>query len=462
MIGRVVGSYRIVATIGRGSMGTVYRAEHTIVGHSAAIKMLTPQVSQDRDAVARFFREAKVLASVCHSGLPLIFDFGSAPGGDGPDYLIMEFLRGESLRARLIREGRFAQAQACAFTLQLAQVMAAVHEAGVVHRDLKPENIFLSPDDQIACGWRVRVLDFGVAKLRQEHGALQTAIGLALGTPTYMSPEQCGGASHVIDSRADVYALGCILFEMLLGRPPFQATTADELFRAHITRPAPDLREMDGSIPEWLNDLILRMLAKRPHERPARMEHVARSLQSNGEGGLGADPGRTVGIGVLAPAVAVPPAPVIAQTGAWRRVGVAVGTLSAVAATALVGGVFGYRAGRMHTGVTAAPATRGTSAASASGAASPSPSLSHGPELEPLEIHMQLQPGMQVAHTDPAAPAGAPSAETALPARPIRPTSRPVRPTTGAPARKSALAPTRASSSPADIPATRPLNPFER
>src|SRR5262249_37144742 len=151
-------------------------------------------------------------------------------------------------------------------------VLAAAHAAGITHRDLKPDNLFLVPDAEVTCGERVKVLDFGIAKLTGEAniGAVQTRMGVAMGTPNYMSPEQCRNASAA-DARSDIYSLGCVLFKRVCGRPPFAGMAVGEIGAAHIRLPPPDPQDLAPDLPRALAELILRMLAKSPDARPQTM-----------------------------------------------------------------------------------------------------------------------------------------------------------------------------------------------
>jgi len=205
-----VGSYQITGTIGQGGMGQVYLARHTLLGRPAAVKMLLPVFSQDPEQVARFFNEARAATAVRHAGIVEIYDFGFHT--DGCAYIAMEFLEGESLASRLAR-GRAPVTSALAVARQIANVLASAHAKGIVHRDLKPDNVFLVPDSELPSGERVKVLDFGIAKLTADVGqAHMTRTGSIMGTPSYMAPEQCRGVP--VDQRADLYSLGCILFEI--------------------------------------------------------------------------------------------------------------------------------------------------------------------------------------------------------------------------------------------------------
>jgi predicted Ser/Thr protein kinase len=278
MAGEVFGSYRVVDEIGRGGMGAVYLAEHALLGRQAAIKVLLREMSHRQDLVARFFNEARAATAVKHPGIVEIYDFGYA--ADGSAYIVMEFLQGESLASRLQRRGPFAEARAAALCRQVAGGLGAAHAKGIVHRDLKPDNIFVVPDADVAEGERPKILDFGIAKLASEQSAGQsmTRTGMVMGTPAYMAPEQCKGAGQV-DARSDLYALGCILFEMVCGRPPFVAEGAGEVMALHIFSQPPPPR-MFAPVSAALEQIILRALAKDPEQRFRSAEDMAAALQA--------------------------------------------------------------------------------------------------------------------------------------------------------------------------------------
>jgi serine/threonine protein kinase len=268
VIGQEVGKYRIVDEIAEGGMGMVYRAEHLTLGSPAAIKILLPKFTVDPLVVQRFFTEAKATSAIRHVGIVDVYDFGMLPGGSA--YIAMELLRGEPLSEFIERQRQIGPHAAIAITLQLLAALDAAHVIGIVHRDLKPDNIFLVPDAGSPGGVRVKVLDFGVAKLVSEvlGPRSKTAAGTVLGTPTYMAPEQCKGGVD-IDHRADLYAVGCILYEMLTGAPPFVSHTgAGELLAMHIYQPAPRLAEAAPHLPPEADQIVAKMLAKHVGDRP--------------------------------------------------------------------------------------------------------------------------------------------------------------------------------------------------
>ena len=277
MIGEYIGNYRLTRLLGEGGMGMVYQAVHDGVGGQAAIKILRPEVAQKKDATTRLFNEARAANSIPHPGIVRIFDCGYT--SQGVAYLAMEYLAGESLRARIDRERSLSVADAVRIARQIASVLQAAHSRQVVHRDLKPDNIMLVPDPELPGGERVKLLDFGVAKLAETLNAepMLTRSDMLMGTPTYMAPEQCRGAKHVTD-RSDVYSLGVILYQMLAGAPPFAGDTVGELIAMHLTDSEPALTEIAPHVDPEICTLVHLMLRKKPTERPS-VEAVAQELK---------------------------------------------------------------------------------------------------------------------------------------------------------------------------------------
>ncbi|HEY0985810.1 MAG TPA: serine/threonine-protein kinase, partial [Kofleriaceae bacterium] len=306
MLGEVIGNYRIVAEIGKGGMGMVYRAEHVQLGRPAAIKMLHPQLSAEASIVQRFFNEARAASAIDHPGIVEIYDFGRH--SDGRAYIVMALLGGESLGQRLGRgpllpqDGATIAAQACA-------ALAAAHARGIVHRDLKPDNIFLMPNDLMPGGIQVKLLDFGIAKLADEQTAgFKTQTGALLGTPAYMSPEQCMGRAD-LDHRTDVYSVGCILFHLFCGRPPFLSDQGTGMMiAAHIRDAAPDPRSFNPHLPAALAAIALRCLEKEPAARFQSATELRNALVAAGANAPLSRPGLAAGYdATLAPVAAMPP-----------------------------------------------------------------------------------------------------------------------------------------------------------
>jgi serine/threonine-protein kinase len=274
--GTIIGNYRIIEPLATGGMGEVHLASHLHLGRRAAIKLLHGRLLGDAEAAARFFAEALAIARVQHPGIVALYDYGPHEGGA---YLAMEYLEGETLRHRLDRAGRLSPEHAAWIGIQLAHTLAAAHAAGIIHRDLKPENIFLVRDPSGGERDFVKLLDFGVAKLGEEPtGAPPTRRGDLLGTPFYMAPEQCVHAGAV-DSRSDIYALGCVLYQLVTGAVPFQGTLM-QILVAHQTQPPRPVRELEAGVPAALDALIARMMSKAPERRPRTMQEVARALRA--------------------------------------------------------------------------------------------------------------------------------------------------------------------------------------
>ena len=264
-IGAQVGPYRIVGELGRGGMGMVYRAEHLLLRRPAAIKVLRPELGSCANARTRFWAEACAMAAIRHPGIVEVYDYGYTESGHA--FIAMELLEGQTLGARLAERGRLGLFETMVLARRIAAPLAAAHERGIVHRDLKPDNVFLVRDHDGGAVDQVKLLDFGVAKLEGAAASTLPAVELILGTPPYMSPEQCRGSSDC-DHRTDLYALGCILFELLTGRPPYgSGLTSDELVAAQRQLPVPDVGRYVALPPE-IARLITRLLAKRVEDRP--------------------------------------------------------------------------------------------------------------------------------------------------------------------------------------------------
>jgi serine/threonine-protein kinase len=267
--GTDVGGYLIDGEIGRGGMGFVYSATHPVIGKRAAIKVLKPEVSTSPIVVERFLQEARAVNQIGHPNIVDIFAFGQLP--DGRSYHVMDLLVGESLRRRL-RRGPLAAREAAPVLDEVSSALMAAHEHGFVHRDLKPDNIFLV--EHRGRPPEVKLLDFGLAKLVARPGAapveapFQTKIGVMLGTPEYMAPEQARG--QPVDPRTDVYALGVVAFEILAGVRPFPSLSDSyATLQAHATEPPPALDALVPELPEELVQLVSAMLAKDPAARPS-------------------------------------------------------------------------------------------------------------------------------------------------------------------------------------------------
>lgn len=272
--------YRLNERLGGGGMGTVYRATHLLIDRPVAIKVLSQRFVGDDTAQLRFRREARAAGRMQHPNAVSVTDFGATT--DGYLYIVMELLEGHTLRDVLMREAPLDIARAISIMLQTCAAVAAAHEAGLIHRDLKPANIFIAQrPDTLAV---VKVLDFGVAKFAVEEQAdddyqTLTQVGALIGTPRYMSPEQCSGSGPVTPA-SDVYSLGIILYEMLSGAPPFNAETPLAIVFRQVSQPPPPL---PASVPEKLRAIIERALAKDPVKRFANAEEFRHELLSAAE-----------------------------------------------------------------------------------------------------------------------------------------------------------------------------------
>jgi serine/threonine-protein kinase len=263
-VGQTIGNYRITTKLGEGGMGVVYLAEHPVIGKKVAMKAIHPELSRNAEVVSRFMTEAKSVNQIGHEHIVDIADFGNTPDGDF--YFVMELLQGEPLSERLKRDGALPPQRAIAIATQIADALAASHDHGIIHRDLKPENVFL-----ISRGGDhdfVKVLDFGLAKLTsgEERMTHKTRTGYLMGTPYYMSPEQCEGKAE-IDPRSDIYSLGVLLFEMLTGKVPFGGEGYGEIIVKHITMPPPSVRSLVQQVTHELDLILYRALAKNRDDR---------------------------------------------------------------------------------------------------------------------------------------------------------------------------------------------------
>jgi serine/threonine protein kinase len=256
-------------------MASVFVGKHRVLPTRVAIKVLQERYLDNAAITKRFFNEAQVIASIGHPNIVEIYDYGRLE--DGSAYIVMELLSGESLRDR-IRQGPIPERQAIRFARQLASALAEAHRQSVVHRDLKPDNVFIIEDAEVESGERIKLLDFGVAKkLEGEKVTEETAMGVLVGTPAYMSPEQCKGFGDV-DGRSDIYSLGVLLYRMVTNRLPFEAEATGELIGKHIYSPPPPVRALRPEVSAELEQVILRCLAKSPGDRFQTMDDLAAAL----------------------------------------------------------------------------------------------------------------------------------------------------------------------------------------
>jgi serine/threonine-protein kinase len=281
LVGQTIGNYKVVEQIGEGGMGVVYMAEHPVIGRKVAIKLLHTSFAHDPETVARFFNEARTIHMIRHHNIVEVLDFGQT--ADGQPYFTMELLSGQSLAAR-IEEGPVPPAEAVAIVSQICDALQAAHDKNVIHRDLKPHNVYLvgprTPPE-------VKILDFGVAKMTSGWGetsqsggrSVKTRTGSLMGTPLYMSPEQCRGSGK-LDHRTDIYSLAVILFEMISGRPPFVAEGVGELFAKHMLEPPPSLATLAPGTPPHIVRAVARALSKDIEERFPDMQSLKAALNT--------------------------------------------------------------------------------------------------------------------------------------------------------------------------------------
>ncbi|MCU0664682.1 MAG: serine/threonine protein kinase [Myxococcota bacterium] len=270
------GKYIIEALLGRGGMGSLYRARHTVLDRLVAIKLLHPDLTEDPTAEARFLLEAKAASRLDHPSSIQVLDFGSE---QGTCYIVMELLEGRDLASVVEAEGHLAPARAVSIMSQVLAAVGAAHDVGIIHRDLKPENIMvLRQRDGDETQERVKVLDFGIAKIGSSEGSVSralTAVGEICGTPEYMSPEQARGLT--LDPRSDLYSCGVVLYRILTLKLPFRGETPVGTLMQHITEPVPRPSILRPDLPPLLEEAILKAMAKSPDERfpDARAMRVA-------------------------------------------------------------------------------------------------------------------------------------------------------------------------------------------
>ena len=288
LIGNVLdGQYQIEALLGKGGMGAVYRARHILLGDRVAIKVLPPEMRSNTEWLRRFQREGQAARRFRHPNAVTVYDLRTS--ADGTIYLVMEYVEGHTLDAEMRKRGKFSPADAVAVLEPIMGVLNAAHAMGVVHRDLKPENIMIG---KASTGGEpvVKLLDLGIAKLREVAGAEKTGntnltiAGQMLGTPYYMSPEQWGelpdDGNSEIDGRADIYSLGVVFYELITGQRPFSGVTLSELRRQHVSITPPSLHEVDAGVPEGFSRAIARAIAKDRSQRQATAGELENELRS--------------------------------------------------------------------------------------------------------------------------------------------------------------------------------------
>ena len=293
LVGSVLGgSYRITRLIGQGGMGAVYEGVQVRLERRVAIKLMARELSANPEAIARFRREAEVTSQLGHPHIVQVFDFGAAPGGE--PYLVMEYLEGEDLEKRIQRVGRLPLAAASHIVRQVASALSATHAKGIVHRDLKPANVFLlSVEGETDF---VKVVDFGISKVRSATTKLTAALAV-MGTPNYMAPEQAAGRIAEIDGRTDQWALACIAYELLAGRPPFVGEDVASLLYQVIHQAPSPISQMSPGLPIAVEGVLHRALSKTQAERFATLTEFSRAFE-------GAASGKAVAATLAAPAPA--------------------------------------------------------------------------------------------------------------------------------------------------------------
>ena len=292
LIGQTLaGKYRIEKLIKTGGMGSVYKGKHVLMDKTVAVKVLRPSLAVDDAVVARFSREAKAASRISHPHAVVVTDFGEAE--NGVVFLVMEYLDGRTLKEIIASEGAFTLERAVEIVRQVAGALDAAHGQGVVHRDLKSDNIMLS---QTNGGDWAKVLDFGIAKIQEAEGVVNvdiTEANLVVGTPQYMSPEQCSHAGP-LDARSDIYSLGVIVYEMLAGHVPFTGESSTVIMMKQVQDPPPSILSVRPELPAAVEDIVQRALAKQPMDRFQTAGDLSAALSTlvatSGEGALVSGP----------------------------------------------------------------------------------------------------------------------------------------------------------------------------
>jgi serine/threonine-protein kinase len=295
----LAGKYRIDARLNEGGMGSVYKGTHVLMDKTVAIKVLRPSLAADEKIVARFSREARAASRISHPNALSVTDIGE---DNGIVFLVMEFLSGKTLKHIIRDEGPLPLPRIVDITRQVGDALAAAHAQGVVHRDLKSENIMLL--DTTSVGDHAKVLDFGIAKINEPDGEFDgglTAPNLVIGTPQYMSPEQCSQDSE-IDSRSDIYSLGVILYEMLVGHVPFSGESATIVMMKHLQEAVPSVLDERNDVPPPIGRVVARAMAKVPGNRYQSVGELIEDL--------------TIASGMIVPVPVAPAAKNVSTTAA--------------------------------------------------------------------------------------------------------------------------------------------------
>ena len=451
-MGEVVGEkYRLVRLLGEGGMGTVYEARHDVIGRRFAVKFLHAELASHPEILARFRREAQAAGSLENENIAAVTDFGTSP--DGAPYIVMEFWEGQDLAKVLAQTGPRPVQRAAHILIQVCRGLFAAHGRGIVHRDLKPENLLLQTRGD--GGDLVKILDFGIAKLKStEHRPeAATRTGITLGTPYYMPPEQARGQKE-LDERADIYALGVILFELLSGQKPHNGENYNAILYSILMQAAPRIETYRPDLPPELAALVHRAMAADAKERPQSVSELAEALAPFT--GRSITPPPTTGPGstvflpqgpqqrsasTRAPVALTPPTPSAynpppppSRTGLWVALGV--GLMSILGAT-----VFFLRGGP-----TPDPAAAATTHLPAPTPVAPPPAapvVTPTPEIAPT-------PALPTASAQPSPVVVAP------PAQRSRAGAKLPKPQTKAPEPPAAAPPAAPVAAPVKAPAPRP------
>jgi serine/threonine protein kinase len=375
--------YQLDRSLGNGGMGEVFEATDLTLHRNVAVKLLSPSLVQDEPARARFLREARALARVNSPHVVAVYDAGE---DDERPYLVMELVEGTTLEQELKGTGRVEPARAVAIAKDIASGLASAHEQGIVHRDVKPSNVFLTPSDAAKIG------DFGIARLERPDATL-TLTGQTFGSPPYVAPEQATGGT--VDARADLYSLGCVLFQMLVGRRPFSGDDAVSLVYQHVHTTPPRVDSLHPEVPVALGDLVAGLMAKDPDDRPDSAEEVQRALES-----VPTEPDATATMPVTATAVLPRRAQVDRRRKPWWPlvagiVGVVL-LLALTAAAILARGDPTAAASSSTRPTSTAPSSPPASASSSSSAPLPQTPAAAGAAL--LALTQQLQDAGAIDH----------------------------------------------------------------
>jgi serine/threonine-protein kinase len=304
--GQIVGEYQVEGKLGQGGFGAVFKAAHPLIGKVVAIKVLSRKFSVDPEMVSRFIAEARAVNQIRHRNIIDIFSFGQLP--DGRHYYVMEYLDGEPLDALIDRERMLPLEQALPILRQVARALDAAHAKGIAHRDLKPENIFLARDPD-GDGYWAKLLDFGIAKLlaAPEQNKVKTRTGIPIGTPYYMSPEQCRGKD--VDHRTDYYAFGIVAYRMLTGAYPIDGDDFMDILMKQISQDPAPASTINGALPSGVDDTIAWLMAKDPAQRPPNLVTAVRALEGAAESAGIAVPRSSAGWDAATPSPMVTPPP---------------------------------------------------------------------------------------------------------------------------------------------------------